>query len=137
MDFQAIVSGNLEKYRKFLKEASMSDSDNPMEATALENGCIPEGNTLAAVYLERRIMSSLPHIAYMVSRPRQSIDTGESLVRHQDWQCDFGGFTKIYEYMEDTVVKKMHSVAYVISRRTKETSACLCFTSMSGIPTKT
>ena len=33
----AIGSGDLEKYRKFLKEADLSDSDNTMEATALEN----------------------------------------------------------------------------------------------------
>ena len=39
---------------------------------------IPKSDGLAAVDLERRIMSSLPHIAYMVSRPRQDIDKGEA-----------------------------------------------------------
>ena len=68
-------------------------------------------------------MSSLPHIACMVSRPRQPTDRGESLLRRQDaaprsywlrdWRCDFGGVTKVHEYMEGTDVKKMYSVAYI------------------------
>ena len=121
----AIGPGDLERYRKFLNEADLSDCDNPLEATALENGFIPESKGLAAVDLARRIMSSLPHIAYMASRasrPRQPTDRGKSLLRRQDaaprtywlrdWQC--GEFTKAYECMEDTVVKKKHSVAQVI-----------------------
>ena len=58
-------------------------------------------------------MGSLPHIAYMVPRPRQPTDNGESLLRRQDaaprrywlrdWPCDFGGLTKVYAYMEGTV----------------------------------
>ena len=38
---QAVESGDLEKYRKFLKEACLKDSDNKLEATALENGRRP------------------------------------------------------------------------------------------------
>ena len=33
----------------------------------------------------------------------------------------------MYEYMEETVVKKMYSDDVVIRPRTKESSACLCF----------
>ena len=55
-----------------------------MEATALENGFVPEGGGLVAVDLEKRIMSSLPHIAYMVSRPRQPTNAGKSMLRRQD-----------------------------------------------------
>ena len=67
-----------------MKEANLSDCDNPLEATALENGFIPEGSKgLATVNLERRIMSSLPHITYMASRLRQPTDRGESLLRRQ------------------------------------------------------
>ena len=54
----AIGSGDLEKYRKFLREVDLPESDNTMEATALENGFAPEGSGFAAVDLER-IMSSL------------------------------------------------------------------------------
>ena len=64
-----------------MKEADLPESDSHMEATALENGFVPEGGGLAAVNLEKRIMSSLPHIAYMVSRPRQPINAGESMLR--------------------------------------------------------
>ena len=49
-----------------------------MEATAWENGFVPEGRGLPAVALEERIVGSLPHIACMVSRPRQPTDAGES-----------------------------------------------------------
>ena len=142
----AIRCGDLEKYRKFLKEVDLSDSANMMEATALENGFIPEGKGRASVGLERRMMSSLPHIAYMVSRPRQPTDVGESLLRRQDaalrphwlgdWQCDFGGFTKVYEYNKGDEMKRMYSVAYITRPRTREANACLCFTLLSGIPKK-
>ena len=56
-----------------MKDANLNDSDNPLAATALEHGFIPESDGLAAVDLDRRIMSSLPHIAYMVSKPRQTL----------------------------------------------------------------
>ena len=42
-----------------------------------------EGKGLAAADPERRIMSSLPH-AFMVSRPRQPKDAGESSLRLRD-----------------------------------------------------
>ena len=70
----ALASGDVEKYKKFLKDMKLNESDNPLEAIALEHGFIPEGDGIAAVDLERRITSSLPHIAYiayMVSGPRQ------------------------------------------------------------------
>ena len=67
---QAIGSGNLEKYRNFLKEKNLDDSDNIMEATACQNGFIPEGRGVRVQELEWRIGSSLPHLAYMVSRTR-------------------------------------------------------------------
>ena len=74
---QAMGSGDLEKYCKLVSNANLQESDNPMEATAWENGFVPEGRGLPAVELEKRIVGSLPHIAYMVSRPRQSTDAGE------------------------------------------------------------
>ena len=91
-------------------------------------------------------MRSQPHIAYMVSRPRQPTDRGESLLRRQDaaprpywlrdWQCEFGGFTKVKEYVVDSDAKTMYSVTYVRRPRTKDASACLCFTLTSKVPTK-
>ena len=56
---EALGSGDLEKYRKLLKEAKLGDSDN------FENGFIPEGTGVAAVDLERRTVCSLPYLAYM------------------------------------------------------------------------
>ena len=95
--------------------SSPSGLDNTVEATAWENGFVPEGSGLAAVDLEKRIMSSLPHIVYMVSRPMQPTIAGESTLRRQDaapwpswfrdWQSDFGGFTKVYEHKKGDEVK--------------------------------
>ena len=72
-------------------------------------------------------MSSLPHIAFMVSRPRQPKDAGESLLRRQDasprpywlrdWQDDFGGFAKVYEYRKGDELKRVYSVACIIRPR--------------------
>ena len=60
---QAIGTGDLEQYRKFLKEAKLSDSDNRLKAAALENGFIPESKGLAAVDLENHEQPS-PHSMY-------------------------------------------------------------------------
>ena len=48
-----IGSGDLEKYRRFLQDADLQESDNPMEVTALENGLVPEGSGFAGVDLEK------------------------------------------------------------------------------------
>ena len=73
-------------------------NDNPLDA-ALEHGFAPENAGIAAVELEKRLMSSLPHIAYMVSRPRQVSNLGENLLARRDaaprsywrrdWQAGF------------------------------------------------
>ena len=91
-------------------------------------------------------MGSLPHLTYMVSRPRQSIDAGEAMLRRynaatglywlRDWQSGFGGYTKVYQYHTRGETKRMFSVAYVIRPRTRTTDASLCFTLLSGIPDK-
>ena len=90
------------------------------------------------------VMSSLPHIANMVSRPLQDTNLGETLLPRsdaapqpywlRDWQQGFGGFTKVYEYVANDAVKRMHCVANVIRPRSKDQSACLCFTLMSKVP---
>ena len=46
-------------HRRFLKEADLPESDNHVKATAMENVFVPEGNGLAAMELEKRILSSL------------------------------------------------------------------------------
>ena len=61
---KALASGSIEKYQQFLPS-----NDNPLEATASEHGFTPESAGIAAVDLARSLMSSLPRIAYMISRP--------------------------------------------------------------------
>ena len=51
-----------------------------MEATAWENGYVPEAQGLPSDQLDLRIRGSLPPLAYMVSRPRQPIAAGEELL---------------------------------------------------------
>ena len=60
---KALASGDREKYQKFLKDMKLNDSHNPLEAIALDHGFIPENDGIAAVDLERRLMSSLPRVA--------------------------------------------------------------------------
>ena len=94
---------------RFLKGADLPESDNTMELRWRVD-LVPEASGLATVDLEKRIMSSLPHIAaiaYMVSGPRQPTNAGELMLRRQDaaprhywlrgWQSDLGGFTKLCE----------------------------------------
>ena len=101
-------SADLEKHKQFLQEAQLTVCDNPLEATAWENGYVPEARGLPSDQLDFRIQGALPPLAYMVSRPRQPITAGEELLRRfdagvrpywlRDWQSGFGGYTKAYEY---------------------------------------
>ena len=96
-------SADLEKHKQFLQEAQLPVHDNPLEATAWENGFVPEARGIPSDQLEFRIQCSLPPLAYMVSRPRQPIMAGEELMRRfdagvrpywlRDWQSGFGGYT--------------------------------------------
>ena len=113
---KALASGDVEKYQRFLKNINLTVNNNPLEA--MDHGFIPESDGIAAVDLEKRLTSNLPHIAYMVSR----------------WQKGFGGFAKLCEYGTREDVQRMYSVAYVIRPRTKDKSACLCFSLMSMLP---
>ena len=76
-----IESGDLVKYCKFVRNAMLPASDSLLEATAWENGFVPESKGLLTAELERRIQASLPQLACMVSRPRQSIEAGEGILR--------------------------------------------------------
>ena len=77
-------SADLEKHKQFLQEAQLIACDNPLEATAWENGYVPEARGLPSDQLDIRIQGALPPLAYMVSRPRQPITAGEELWRRFD-----------------------------------------------------
>ena len=57
-------------------------------------------------FMERRLMSSLPPIAYMISGPRYATTLGENMLPKcdvaprphwlRDWKTDFGGFTATF-----------------------------------------
>ena len=69
-------SADLEKHKQFLQEAKLPVCDSPREATAWENGFVPEARGIPSEQLELRIQGSLPPLAYMVSRPGQPTTTG-------------------------------------------------------------
>ena len=95
-------SADLEKHKQFLQEAKLPVCDSPPEATAWENGFVPETRGIPSDQLEFRYTPG------SVSRPRQPTTTGEDLMRHydagvtpywlRDWQSGCGGYTKVYEY---------------------------------------
>ena len=139
-----LENANLDNHMQFLRNAQLTASNHPMEATAWENGYVPEAQGLPSDQLESRIQGSLPPLAYMVSRPRQPIAAGEELLCRfdagirpywlRDWQSGFGGYTKVYEYKVDGATRRRYSVAHVVRPRTNSTNACLCFTLMSKLP---
>ena len=116
-------SADLEKHKQFLQEAQLLVCDNPPEATAWENGFVPEARGIPADQLEFRIQGRLPTLAYMVSRPRQPTIAGEDLMRRfdagvrpcwlRDWQTGFGGYTKVYEYQAQWRDKAKNSLLHM------------------------
>ena len=137
-------SADLEKHKQFLQEAKLPVCDSPVEATAWENGLVPEARGIPSDQLELRIQGSLPPLAYVVSRPRQPTTTGEDLMRRydagvrphllRDWQSGFGGYTKVYEYQVKGETRRKFSVAFVVRPRTQLRNVCPCFTLMPKMP---
>ena len=139
-----LENANLDNHAQFLRNAQLTVSNHPMEATDWENGFVPEAQGLPSDQLDQRIQESLPPLAFMVSRPRQPIAAGEELLCRfdaatrpywlRDWQSGFGGYIKVCEYTVDGTTRRRYSVAHVVRPRTNATNACLCFTLMSKIP---
>ena len=134
----------MEKHAEYLRERQFADTPHPLEATAWENGFVPETQGLPSDELESRILPLLPQLSHMVSAPRQPTAAGISLLTRfdahirpywlRDWQSVFGGYTKVYEYQIDGQTKRMYSVAHKVHPRTATTEACLCFALMSAPP---
>ena len=134
----------MEKHAEYLRERQFVVTPHPLEATAWENGFVPETQGLPSVELEVRMLPLLPQLSYMVSAPRQPAKTGEALLTRfdanirphwlRDWQSGFGGYTKVYEYQLGGQTKRMYSVAHVVRPRTATTEACLCFSLMAQMP---
>ena len=80
MDWERkLENANLDNHAQFLRNAQLTVSNHPMEATAWENGFVPEAQGLPSDQLDQRIRGLLPPLAFMVSRPRQPIAAGEEL----------------------------------------------------------
>ena len=139
-----LETANLEKHAEFLRERQFAVISHPLEATAWEGGYVPEAKGLPSDELELRILPLLPQLSHMVSAPRQPITSSIALLTRfdanirpywlRDWQSDFGGYTKVYEYEVDGELRRKYSVAHVIRPRAASENACLCFTLMSKPP---
>ena len=81
MDWERrLENANLDNHMQFLQNAQLTASNHPMEATAWENGFVPEAQGIPSDQLDQRIRGSIPPLAFMVSRPRQPIAAGEELL---------------------------------------------------------
>ena len=139
-----LESADLEKHADYLRGRQFVAIPHPLEATAWENGFVPETHGLPSNELEPRILPLLPQLSHMVSAPRQPVTTGNALLTRFDanirpywlcdWQSGFGGYTKVYEYQYGDQTKRMYSVAHVVRPRTPTSEACLCFSLMEAMP---
>ena len=140
-----LETADLEKHSTYLRERHFIALPHPLEATAWENGFVPETHGLPSGELEPRMLPLLPQLSHMVSAPRQPATAGNALLTRfdanvrpywlRDWQSGFGGFTKVYEYQWEDETRRMYSVAHVIRPRTPTTEACLCFSLLKTLPT--
>ena len=76
-----LETANLEKHAEFLRERQFVLTPHPVEATAWENGYVPETRGLPS---ESGILPLLPQLSHMVSAPRQPIAAGISLLTRFD-----------------------------------------------------
>ena len=139
-----LESADLEKHMNYLRGRQFLALPHPLEATAWENGFVPETHGLSTNELEPRMLPLLPQLSHMVSAPRQPVATGNALLTRfdanirpywlRDGQTSFGGYTKVYEYQCGSQTKRMYSVAYVVRPRTATSEACLCFSLMKEVP---
>ena len=139
-----LESADLEKHAEYLRGRKFVALPHPLEATAWENGFVPETHGLPSNELEQRMLPLLPQLSHMVSAPRQPVATGNALLTRfdanirpywlRDWQSGFGGYTKVYEYQCGDKTKRMYSVAHVVRPRTATSEACLCFSLMEAMP---
>ena len=140
-----LETADLEKHSDYLRERHFVALPHPLEATAWENGFVPETHGLPSGELEPRMLPLLPQLSHMVSAPRQPVAASHALLTRfdanvrpywlRDWQSGFGGFTKVYEYQWEDETRRMYSVAHVIRPRTPTTEACLCFSLLRALPT--
>ena len=127
-----LENANLDNHAQFLRNAQLIVSNHPMEATAWENGYVPEAQGLPSDQLDSRIRGSLPPLTYVVSRPRAQGNQLQLVKNYcvaywlRDWQSGFGGYTKVSDYTVDGTTRRRYSVAHVVRPRTISTNACLC-----------
>ena len=70
-----LETANLEKHAEYLRERQFVVTPHPLEATAWENGFVPETQGLPSDKLESRILPLLPQLSHMVSAPRLDLTT--------------------------------------------------------------
>ena len=61
---KALTFGDVKKYQRFLKNMNLNESNNPLEATALDHGFILESDGIATVDLEETYEQPSPYYQY-------------------------------------------------------------------------
>ena len=79
-----LESADLEKHAEYLRGRQFVVTPHPLEATAWENGFVPETQGLPSDELELRILPLLPRLSHMVSAPGQPVATGNALLTRFD-----------------------------------------------------
>ena len=75
-----LETADLEKHSTYLRERHFIALPHPLEATAWENGFVPETHGLPSGELEPRMLPLLPQLSHMVSAPRQPTTAGNALL---------------------------------------------------------
>ena len=82
-----LETADLEKHTEYLRSRHLPHFialPHPLEATAWENGFVPETHGLPSEELEPRMLPLLPQLSHMVSAPRQPVATGNALLTRFD-----------------------------------------------------
>ena len=75
-----LETADLEKHTEYLRGRHFIALPHPLEATARENGFVPETHGLPSAELEPRMLPLLPQLSHMVSAPRQPVSAGNALL---------------------------------------------------------
>ena len=79
-----LETADLEEHAAYLRGRHFVALPHPLEATAWENGFVPETHGLPSGELEPRMLPLLPQLSHMVSAPRQPVNAGNALLTRFD-----------------------------------------------------
>ena len=85
---EKLETADLEKHTDYLRGRHFVALPHPLEATAWENGFVPETHGLPSEELKPRMLPLLPQLSHMVSAPRQTVTAGRALLTRFDLESN-------------------------------------------------